>query len=74
MENCSQFPICPAPPTPHTPHRQGRVFQKKTQTLKQKKRWENQRMKIIFIIVAVLVGAAILGGIIYAIVSSSGGQ
>lgn len=52
----------------------GRVFQKKTQTLKQKKRWENQRMKIIFIIVAVLVGAAILGGIIYAIVSSSGGQ
>lgn len=60
------------PPT--HPHRQGRVFQKKTQTLKQKKRWENQRMKVIIIIVAVLVGAAVLGGIIYAIVSSSGGQ
>lgn len=63
--------------TAHTflpPPRQGRVFQKKTQTLKQKKRWENQRMKVIIIIVAVLVGAAVLGGIVYAIVSGSGGQ
>lgn len=54
---------------------QGRVFQKKTLTLKQKKRWENQRMKVILIIGVVLVAVVVLGGIIYAIVSSStGGQ
>lgn len=54
---------------------QGRVFQKKTLTLKQKKRWENQRMKLLLIIGAVLLAVLVLGGIIYAIVSSStGGQ
>lgn len=51
------------------------MFQKKTLTLKQKKRCENQRTKVLLIIVAVLVAALVLGGIIYAIVSSStGGQ
>lgn len=57
------------PPPPLSPG-QGRVFQKKTQTLKQKKRWENQRMKVVIIIVVVLVAAVAIGGIIYAIVGA----
>lgn len=61
------------PPPPDLP-RQGRVFQKKTNTLKQKKRWENQKMKVVAIVIAALVVLAILGGIIYAIVSNTGEQ
>lgn len=51
---------------------QSRVFEKKTNKVKQKKMWENQRMKVLFIIVGVVAVAIILGLIIYAIVSSTG--
>lgn len=42
--------------------------------MKQKKMWENQRMKVLFIIIGVVAAAIILGLIIYAIVNSTGGQ
>lgn len=42
--------------------------------MKQKKMWENKRMKVLFIIIGVVAGAIILGLIIYGIVNSAGGQ
>ncbi|XP_040898433.1 vesicle-associated membrane protein 5 [Toxotes jaculatrix] len=43
-------------------------FEKTCNQVKQKKRWENKKMKIVFIGVGVVAGLTILGLIIFAIV------
>lgn len=54
------------PPPP-----QSKTFEKTANQVKQKKRWENSRMKVVMMVVAVAVVAIIIGGIIYAVVSSA---
>ncbi|XP_054466682.1 vesicle-associated membrane protein 5-like [Anoplopoma fimbria] len=55
-------------------HSKVMAFEKTTNKVKQKKRWENQKMKVVFIGVGVVAGLIILGLIIYAIVSSTGAE
>ncbi|KAM6943752.1 vesicle-associated membrane protein 5 [Lycodopsis pacificus] len=50
------------------------VFEKKTEKVKQQKRRENKKMKVVFIGIGVAVALIILGLIIYAIVNSTGAQ
>lgn len=50
---------------------QSKAFEKKANQVKQKKRFENNRMKVVATVVAVVIGAIIIGVIIYAIVSSA---
>ncbi|XP_060926873.1 vesicle-associated membrane protein 5 [Limanda limanda] len=45
----------------------GKKFEKTTHQVKQKKRWQNKRMKYVFIGVGVVAGLIILGLIIFAI-------
>ncbi|XP_041643893.1 vesicle-associated membrane protein 5 [Cheilinus undulatus] len=49
-------------------------FEKTANQVKQKKRWENRRMKVVFIAIGVAVGLVIVGLIIFAIVNSTGEQ
>ncbi|XP_072289945.1 vesicle-associated membrane protein 5 [Eucyclogobius newberryi] len=49
-----------------------KVFEKTTVKVKQKKRWEHNRVKIILMAIGIAVGAIIIGLIVYAIVDSSG--
>lgn len=46
-------------------------FEKTTVKVKQKKRWENQKMKVICMAIGIAVGAIIIGLIVYAIVEST---
>lgn len=46
----------------------GKAFEKTCKSVKQKKRWENNKMKYIFIGVGVVAGVVIVGLIIFAIV------
>ncbi|XP_075960793.1 vesicle-associated membrane protein 5 [Anarhichas minor] len=48
------------------------VFEKRTEKVKQQKRWENKKMKVVFIGIGVAAALIILGLIIYAIVNSTG--
>lgn len=50
---------------------QSKAFEKTANQVKQKKRWENNRMKVAMVVVAVAVVAIIIGGIIYAVVSNA---
>ncbi|XP_037338993.2 vesicle-associated membrane protein 5-like isoform X3 [Pungitius pungitius] len=47
-----------------------KAFEKTSVKVKQKKRWENKKMKVVFIGVAVVVAIIVIGLIIYAIVPS----
>lgn len=49
-------------------------FEKTASQVKQKKRWENKRMKVIFIAIGVVAALVIIGLIIFAIAGGSGGQ
>ncbi|XP_042344912.1 vesicle-associated membrane protein 5 [Plectropomus leopardus] len=51
-----------------------KAFERTANQVKQKKRWENSKMKVVFIVVGVVTAAVIIGLIIYAIVDSAGGQ
>ncbi|XP_041793892.1 vesicle-associated membrane protein 5 [Chelmon rostratus] len=51
-----------------------KAFEKTANQVKQKKRWENKKMKIVFIGIGVVAAAIIIGLIIFAIVDSTGGQ
>ncbi|XP_034547863.1 vesicle-associated membrane protein 5 [Notolabrus celidotus] len=51
-----------------------KAFEKTANQVKQKKRWENKRMKIVFIAVGVVAALVIIGLIIFAIVDGTGGQ
>ncbi|XP_029914992.1 vesicle-associated membrane protein 5 [Myripristis murdjan] len=51
-----------------------KTFEKSTNRLKQQKRWDNMKMKIVLIGVGVVAAAIIVGLIIYAIVDASQGQ
>lgn len=53
---------------------QSKAFEKTANQVKQKKRWENKKMKIVFIGIGVVAAAIIIGLIIFAIVDSTGGQ
>ncbi|XP_072244659.1 vesicle-associated membrane protein 5 [Leuresthes tenuis] len=46
----------------------GKAFEKTTSQVKQKERWENKKMKVVFIGIGVVVGLVILGLIIFACV------
>ncbi|TWW60895.1 vesicle-associated membrane protein 5 [Takifugu rubripes] len=48
-----------------------KTFEKKANQVKQKKRTENNRMKVVATVVAVFIGAIIIGVIIYAIVTNT---
>ncbi|XP_034397293.1 vesicle-associated membrane protein 5 [Cyclopterus lumpus] len=48
-----------------------KAFEKTTNQVKQKKRWENKKMKLVFIGIGVIVALIILGLIIFAIVDST---
>ncbi|KAM8885554.1 vesicle-associated membrane protein 5 isoform 2-T2 [Spinachia spinachia] len=48
-----------------------KAFEKTSVKVKQKKRWENKKMKIVFSFIGVAATVIILGLIIYAIVSST---
>lgn len=50
---------------------QSKAFEKTANQVKQKTRWENNRMKVAMMVVIVAVAAIIIGGIIYAVVSSA---
>ncbi|KAK9522291.1 hypothetical protein VZT92_018766 [Zoarces viviparus] len=50
------------------------VFEKRTEKVKQQKRWENKKMKVVFIGIGVVAALIVLGLIIYAIVNSTGAQ
>lgn len=52
----------------------GKTFAKTTNKVKQQKRWENQKMKVVIIGVAVVAALIIIGLIIFAIVQSTGGE
>ncbi|XP_023253331.1 vesicle-associated membrane protein 5-like [Seriola lalandi dorsalis] len=45
-----------------------KTFEKTSNQVKQKKRWENKRMKILFTVVGVVAALIVFGLIIYAIV------
>ncbi|XP_032367603.1 vesicle-associated membrane protein 5 [Etheostoma spectabile] len=45
-----------------------KTFEKTTYKVKQKKRWENKKMKVVFIGIGVAAGLIVLGLIIFAIV------
>lgn len=51
-------------------HMKSKAFSKTTQKVKQKKQWDNMKMRVVLIGIGVVVGAVILGLIIHAIVSS----
>ncbi|KAM4615916.1 vesicle-associated membrane protein 5 [Polymixia lowei] len=53
---------------------QSKAFAKNTQKVKEKKRWDNVKMKVLLIGIGVAVGAIVLGLIIYAIVSAAQGK
>ncbi len=53
---------------------QSKTFEKTTRKVKQKKRWENQKMKVVFVSIGVIAALVILGLIIFAIVNSTRGQ
>ncbi|KAM4576863.1 vesicle-associated membrane protein 5 [Odontesthes bonariensis] len=46
----------------------GKAFEKTANQVKQKKRWENKKMKVVFIGIGVVAGLVILGLIIFACV------
>lgn len=50
---------------------ESKKFEKTSTQVKTKKRWENKKMKVVLIAVAVVAGLIILGLIIFAIVQSS---
>uniref|UniRef100_A0A3Q3WHH5 V-SNARE coiled-coil homology domain-containing protein n=1 Tax=Mola mola TaxID=94237 RepID=A0A3Q3WHH5_MOLML len=52
----------------------GKAFEKTTNKLKQKKRCENSRMKVISVAVGVVVVAIVIGLIVFGIISSTGGE
>uniref|UniRef100_A0A3Q3E5J1 Vesicle-associated membrane protein 5 n=1 Tax=Labrus bergylta TaxID=56723 RepID=A0A3Q3E5J1_9LABR len=49
-------------------------FEKTANQVKQKKRWENKKMKLVFIGVGVVAALIIIGLIIFAIVNGKGGE
>nr|XP_033474528.1 vesicle-associated membrane protein 5 isoform X1 [Epinephelus lanceolatus] len=49
-----------------------RAFQKTANQVMQKKRWENNKMKVVFIIIGVVAALVIIGLIIFAIVDGTG--
>ncbi|XP_049433940.1 vesicle-associated membrane protein 5 [Epinephelus fuscoguttatus] len=51
-----------------------RAFQKTANQVMQKKRWENNKMKVVFIVIGVVVALIIIGLIIFAIVDATGGN
>uniref|UniRef100_UPI0037E92566 vesicle-associated membrane protein 5 isoform X2 n=1 Tax=Semicossyphus pulcher TaxID=241346 RepID=UPI0037E92566 len=51
-----------------------KAFEKTANQVKQKKRWENKKMKVVFIGIGVTAALIIVGLIIFAIVDGSGGQ
>lgn len=51
-----------------------KAFEKTANQVKQKKRWENKKMKVIFIAIGVVAALVIIGLIIFAIVGGTGGQ
>ncbi|XP_056275871.1 vesicle-associated membrane protein 5 [Pseudoliparis swirei] len=51
-----------------------KAFEKTANQVKQKKRWENKKMKLVFIGFGVIVALIVLGLIIYAIVDSQRAQ
>lgn len=54
---------------------QSKAFEKTANQVKQKKRWENKKMKIVFIGIGVAAALIIIGLIIFAIVDGTrGGQ
>lgn len=53
---------------------QSKAFEKKATQVKQKKRWENKKMKVVFIAIIAVVLAIIIGLIIFAIVDSTAGK
>ncbi|XP_037634648.1 vesicle-associated membrane protein 5 isoform X1 [Sebastes umbrosus] len=48
-----------------------KAFEKTANQVKQKKRWENKKMKVVFIGIGVVAALIIIGLIIYAIVDST---
>lgn len=53
---------------------QSKAFEKTANQVKQKKRWENKKMKVLFIGIGVAALLVIIGLIIFAIVNSTGEQ
>ncbi|KAL7391542.1 hypothetical protein ABVT39_010758 [Epinephelus coioides] len=51
-----------------------RAFQKTANQVMQKKRWENNKMKVVFIVIGVVAALIIIGLIIFAIVDGTGGN
>ncbi len=51
---------------------QSKAFEKTANQVKQKKRWENKKMKVVFIAVGVVAALVIIGLIIFAIVGTGG--
>ncbi|XP_073323152.1 vesicle-associated membrane protein 5 [Pagrus major] len=51
-----------------------KTFEKTANKVKQQKRWENNKMKMVFIGVGVVAAVVIIGLIIFAIVDGTGGQ
>ncbi|XP_076586805.1 vesicle-associated membrane protein 5 [Chaetodon auriga] len=51
-----------------------KAFEKTTHQVKQQKRWENKKMRMVFIGIGVVATVIIVGLIIYAIVDSTRGQ
>lgn len=51
-----------------------KAFEKTANQVKQKKRWENKKMKVIFIAIGVVAALVIIGLIIFAIAGGTGGQ
>ena len=53
---------------------QSKTFGKTTQKVKQKKRWENMKMKVVLVGVGVAALLIVIAIIIYYIVTSTGGE
>nr|XP_046242286.1 vesicle-associated membrane protein 5 [Scatophagus argus] len=51
-----------------------KTFEKTTNQVKQRKRWENKKMKVVFIAVGVAAAVIVIGLIIFAIVDSTRAQ
>ncbi|XP_049907180.1 vesicle-associated membrane protein 5 [Epinephelus moara] len=51
-----------------------RAFQKTANQVMQKKRWENNKMKVVFIVIGVVAALIIIGLIIFATVDGTGGN
>lgn len=51
-----------------------KAFERTANQVKQKKRWENNKMKVVFIVIGVVAALVIIGLIIFAIVGGSGGN